>query len=131
MVPQIEKFNVKETSEMLSFLTKLTNAGVKALADGEVTFTDGLLILGPLKAAGSAIKDAKLIPSELTDLSAEELDQLVLQVQTELEVDAEFAKTLVVQLLKTAGNLALVLRLVRDHRLTKSENPVGEVNENE
>ena len=110
LIKIMEKFGVKETSEMLAFLCRLTSAADAALADGEVTFMDSLLILTPLKSAGNAIKDAKLIPAEAGDLSETELLELELVIENELNVRSEFAKEVSGDFLEVAGKLAIIFR---------------------
>jgi hypothetical protein len=111
-----EKFGIKETSEMLAFLCRLTSAGDAALADGEITFMDSVLILSPLRSAGAAIKDSKLIPAEASDLTDEELFVLESVVETELNVRSEFAKEVVGDLLEVGGKLAILFRKVKEFR---------------
>ena len=117
----MEKFTVKETSEMVAFVARLVSAGDKALEDGNVSLIDVTLMYDPLRVAGSAVKDAKLIPQELGDLSETELDSLSLIVETELELRNEFAKQITLEVVDIAGKLAILLRKIREHKENQLE----------
>jgi len=107
-------YSIKETSEMVTFLARLVSAADAAYADGKVTLIDGYLLLDPIKVAGSAIQGVELIPKEAGDLQDYELKELLDIVQAELELRSENAKEITLDVLNLAGQLALVLRKIRE-----------------
>jgi hypothetical protein len=112
----MEKFDIKETKEMVKFLSRLISAGDAALADGNVNLMDAVYLLDPLRIAGSAVEGAKLIPAEASDLSEAELTELTTLISEELVIRDEFAKEITLDVVNMAGQLALLLRKIREHR---------------
>ena len=127
-----ETYGINESGEMLTFILKLVTAADKAYADGKINVLDGRFAFEPLQVAGAAIKDAGLIGKELADLSENELAEILAIVVIELDLGNEFAKELTGDLIALAGQFALVLRKIREHKTTTvveviTEAPVEEV----
>lgn len=71
---------IKETVELLKGLRDLALDAKKVLADGAVTLGDlpvAVSLLGQLGTLTSAIQGVSDIPTELKDLSADEINELV------------------------------------------------------
>lgn len=97
---------IKETKEALRFGIALGEGVAASLIDGKVTFLDAVNFYSALMAAGDAIKDASQIPSELADLSEEEIAELKEFVMTEFDIDQDAIENAI------KGGLNLVFSIV-------------------
>jgi hypothetical protein len=68
---------IKETMDVLLALETTANAVLKACEDGKLSLIDLRYVLEPARAAAAALKDGYKIPLELTNLSAEETEELL------------------------------------------------------
>lgn len=74
----MEKYGIKETKELALFGFAVAK-GIKAsLADGKLSILDVFNFRGALKASEDAFAGIEKVPSELLDLSPEELGELEL-----------------------------------------------------
>ncbi len=70
--------DVKNTKEMVVFLSSLISAGVESVKDdGRITPSDFPKLFSPLKKLMPAIEDAVEIFPELKDLDADEFQELL------------------------------------------------------
>lgn len=99
--------DVKETKDLLVFVTRLANSIDKTLADGKVTVTDTQYLFDPLFAAGAAFNGFAQIPEEIADLDDMEAAELVNVVAQELDLRNDQAEHL------SEEGLALAIAVVQ------------------
>ena len=99
--PGVE-IGITETLDAVDFAVSFANSIVLAYEDGALNLSDFQYAMGPFMKIPSVLSGMSLIPAELSNLSQEELDQIIAKVQAELEVDSEKAKEIVVKALKLA-----------------------------
>ncbi len=71
-----EKFGIKATSEMVSFIISLVQACIKSAEDKQFTMADSVYFWAAIQSLPAVIKSAGQIPSEMVDLSVAEIAQL-------------------------------------------------------
>ena len=79
--------NIKETKEALECALSLQKALQKTMADGKISIWEIPNFLSPFMKLGSAIENAKLIPSELKDLDSAEIEELKALFKQELDLE--------------------------------------------
>ena len=99
--------DVKETKELLVFVSRLANSIDKTLTDGKVTVTDAQYLFDPLFAAGAAFNGFAQIPSEIAELDDKEVAELISVVENELDLRNDQAEQL------SEEGLALAIALVQ------------------
>lgn len=67
---------IKETKELVAFSMALVKTAVDVSADGKVGLSDLVTLVGALKDAPDALVGIDMIPAELSDLDAAEVDEL-------------------------------------------------------
>lgn len=107
---------IKETSDLLKFLARLTGAIEKTLADGKVNLADVGYAFDPLLSVASAIQGIDQVDDEIADLDSEEGAQLVLLLEQELDLDNEVAEELSAEGLALAISLVLFVKKVQAAR---------------
>lgn len=76
----------KELKEVLSFVCALANTIGEVSEDGKVSKTEALTLLPLLYKVPSAIDGIGEIPTEVSDLSQEDIDELAQMIKNELEL---------------------------------------------
>lgn len=106
----MEKYDVKETRELLQFFVGLSNVIDKTTQDG-FQLSDLFEYIAPLSKLSSAIAGAEKIPLELYDLSDEEEALLNKDIE-ELEFASEYSELIAEQGLKTVKEFAKLLVVI-------------------
>lgn len=112
----VEKYGIKESSEMLGFIVGLVQASISAAEDGQLSASDGMYFWSAIQQAPAAFKDVGMIPSEMGDISAEEIAQLAALVVGKLTISSPKIDALVKQVIKVVfeglkiGPLVLALK---------------------
>jgi hypothetical protein len=79
--------DIKESKEVIQSLLKLAETLEAVMADGKVSITDIPKIVPLFVSLKSALEGAKLVPSELKDLTEDETKELMdLSVQAVLKL---------------------------------------------
>jgi hypothetical protein len=99
--------SIKETKDLLVFVSRLGNSIDKTLADGKVSVTDTQYLFDPLFAAGAAFTGFADIPAEIDDLDDAEAMELVSVVANELDLSNDAAEHL------SEEGLALAIAIVQ------------------
>lgn len=108
------KKSVKELKEALLLLVEMANAGIEIAKDGKIGLDDVGTLLKIVPALGPAISGVTEIPSEVSDIDAEEVAELVGAVVAKLAVDDQKARLIIEKSLKTAAAVAeLVMAIVK------------------
>jgi hypothetical protein len=68
---------IQQTKEVLDFVLSLSKAMQRALEDGELSWSDALDFVEPLKKLGPAIADIEDVIAELQDMDSSEFQELV------------------------------------------------------
>lgn len=96
---------IKETKEIVTFITNLVKAIELSLKDGKISATDSVNFMPVLMSSMSAVSGITDVPIELKDLTAEEVDELVSFVKTELTLSSEKTE----KILETAIDIGIAL----------------------
>lgn len=110
--PKIE-IGIEETKQVVSFGTALTNAIIKALADGKISLLDLGLLINPFTKLFPAIAGIGSVPNEIEDLSEGELEELKKQVIGELEVNDEQAVLIVEYSLQVIHDIYALYKIAK------------------
>ena len=78
--------DIKETKELVLFISSLGNALGDALEDGEVDWTDLGTLVGVIRTVGPALEGAQEVFSELSDLSEVEYQELLATAQENFDI---------------------------------------------
>lgn len=84
--------DIKETKEVLAFVTALGNGIGGAMEDGEWSFTDISKFIPAFTKLIPAISGIEFVDDELDDLSVEEMEELQKFVVDELDIPQEDAE---------------------------------------
>jgi hypothetical protein len=76
----METYGIKETTDLLKFVSGLVEAGKASFEDGKVNLVDLANFVLPLTLLPAAIEGVNQVPAELGDLSDEEIQALVNEV---------------------------------------------------
>lgn len=93
---------IKETKELVSLTVSLANAGIAIAKDGKISLDDISLLWGVLPKFVPALESADKALLEIKDLDGSEGVELIGLVATELAVDNEKAKKIILASLKVA-----------------------------
>lgn len=77
---------IKESKELVKFVTELVKAIDKSLEDGEFALSDIVNFYQALTAASSGLSGIQEIPAELKDLQPEEVHELCEYVKNEFQL---------------------------------------------
>jgi len=77
---------IKETKELVAFSMALVKTAVEVAADGKVGLSDLVTLVGALKDAPDALVGIDQIPAELSDLSPEEVTELVAFIKEKFDL---------------------------------------------
>jgi hypothetical protein len=109
---KLEK-GIEETKDVVKFGVSLANAVIKSLEDGKISIGDALNFISPATKTPAAFSGIDKVPAELADLTAEEQQELIITVQSELEVTDEKAKAIVTESLKTIVQLYNLVAVIK------------------
>ena len=87
--------NLKETKEVLDFVISLGNALGESLEDGEISYSDIMNFWEPISSIADAIEGASEIPSEIAELSQEELADLVEYSKNKFDIPQESVEEII------------------------------------
>lgn len=110
----MEKYDVKETRELLQAFVGLANVIDSTTQDG-FQFTDFFEFIQPLSKMPAAVAGAEKIPLELFDLSEEEKKLLVQDIE-QLEFKSEYSELIAEQGLRVVmefSKLIVVIAMAR------------------
>ena len=79
---------IKETKEVLAFVFSLGKATAAALEDGDLSWSDALKFVEPLKKIGPAIDDIEDVLVEVQDIDDEEFAELINYVRDEFDLSS-------------------------------------------
>lgn len=77
---------IKETKELIVFVSSLGNALGNALEDGEIDWTDLGSLVGVIRTVGPALEGAQGVLGELSDLSEVEYQELLETAQESFDI---------------------------------------------
>lgn len=80
---------ITESKEVLSFILSLGKATSAALEDGDLSWSDAIKFIDPLKKLAPAIDNIEDVLVEMHDLDASEFHELVCYVQEEFDIDED------------------------------------------
>ena len=109
---------IKETKEVLAFVFSLGKATAAALEDGDLSWSDALKFVEPLKKIGPAIDDIEDVLVEVQDIDDEEFAELINYVRDEFDLssiteDIEEIEMYVEDALNAAVEILKVIRLFK------------------
>ena len=102
----------RNSKEALQFVVALSKAVTNSLSDGKIDLWDAVKFLSAVQTVGAALKDANLIPQELSSMSAAEKAELNFLIE-QIDLPSDQVEQWVEQALKFAvqfGNLVAPLR---------------------
>lgn len=111
--PGVE-IGIEETLDAVDFAISFANSVVLAYEDGQLSISDFGYAMAPFMKIPAVISGINAIPAELANLSAEELNQIIEKVQSELEVDDVKAKKIVIQALNLAYSIYGLVKILKD-----------------
>lgn len=79
---------IKETKEVLAFVFSLGKATALALEDGDLSWSDALKFIEPLKKIGPALDDIEDVLIEVQDIDDEEFAELINYVRDEFDLSS-------------------------------------------
>lgn len=106
---KVNKHNMKETKELLSFVFSLIYATSKAREDGKFDPRDIFHYTGAVRKAPAAVGGLEQIPEELKDLTAEELTELKTFIIEEFNLVSEEQEVNVERLVTMTIDFALAV----------------------
>ena len=109
---------IKETKEVLAFVFSLGKATAAALEDGDLSWSDALKVVEPLKKIGPAIDDIEDVLVEVQDIDDEEFAELINYVRDEFDLssiteDIEEIEMYVEDALNAGVEILKVIRLFK------------------
>ena len=109
---------IKETKEVLAFVFSLGKATAAALEDGDLSWSDALKFVEPLKKIGPAIDDIEDVLVEVQDIGDEEFAELINYVRDEFDLssiteDIEEIEMYVEDALNAGVEILKVIRLFK------------------
>ena len=106
--------DIKETKEMVSFVVCLAEGAALSLEDGKLTPLDFAHFVEALTKAPAAFSGVATIPSELTDLSQEELEELKTQITEEFDIPQDEIEAVIEKALSIGVQIADLIQDIRD-----------------
>lgn len=91
---------IEDLKELISMVIEITDCTYVAYADGKLDWTDISHMWGVIQKIGPAVAGIDNVPAELSDLTAEECDELIALVGEELTTPTEHSKIVVEKCLK-------------------------------
>jgi hypothetical protein len=110
--------DIKETKELVQFLTILANSTDLALADGKFNFLDFGLFFQLIPQLSPALNGLKNVPEEILDVDAAERAELVQLIEQTLQLRAPNTEVLVEKGADLALHFAEYVREIRIARAT-------------
>ena len=109
---------IKETKEVLAFVFSLGKATAAALEDGDLSWSDALKFVEPLKKIGPAIDDIEDVLVDVQDIDDEEFAELINYVRDEFDLssiteDIEEIEMYVEDALNAGVEILKVIRLFK------------------
>ena len=102
--------NIKETKEILDFVFALGNGVARAMEDGEIGFSDLMSFIEPMKKAGPALENAASALTELKNLDAAQLNELVEYSKNRLDLPNDQLEARIELALEAAARLYQVVQ---------------------
>ena len=84
-----EKRGIEETKDILDFVFSFVEAVGKAKKDGEMSWSDAIYFIDPVKKLFEAVDDIEEVLPEIEDLDDAEYDELVAYVKEKWDYDEE------------------------------------------
>jgi hypothetical protein len=108
------EIGIKEITEALDLALQVVESAPKIYADEKISMSDWSEIWNIFQKAGPAAEGMKEIPSELKDLSAEEMAILIARVELGYSTGTEKSKKIVVKTLTALKELYEVHLLIKE-----------------
>ena len=84
---------IKETKEVLAFVFSLGKATAAAMEDGDLSWSDAMKFLEPLKRLAPALENIEDVLVEVQDIDEEEFAELINYVRDEFDL-SEYAENI-------------------------------------
>ena len=106
-----EKRGIEETRDIIDFVFSFVEAGGKAKADGEMSWSDARYFIDPVKKLFEAVDDIEEVLPEIEDLTDEEYDELVEYVKGKWNYDEENLDWIVDTAIEAGRGLRMMINM--------------------